>query len=198
MILKHENVQQRLIDSAICIIGTKGLDKTTTKAIVAGAGINEVYIYRHFKNKEHLLSKAFDKLDEELVAKAMLHIPVMYMQGLSFEDRCRFLFSAVWEFLLGNREKCLAFIRYYYSPYFAKYSSEEHKKRFEPLVQRFDEAFLEEANTWMLMNHILVTVMDFAVKVFDGALPNNEDTAQHVFRVIYHSVKPYFKRKEEC
>ena len=49
----------------------------------------------------------------------------------------------------------------------------------------------------MLLNHILATMLDFAIKVYDEALPNNTDTAEHVFRVIYHSVRPYFKRTKE-
>lgn len=195
--MKHKNVQEKLIDRAICVIAANGLDKTTTKAIAAGVGISEVYIYRHFANKEDLLSKAFEKLDEELVGKLTMHFPVMYTRGLTFEKRCRFLFAEIWNFLLCNREKCLAYIRYYYSPYFASHSAESHRLRFAELVQKFGEGFLEEANPRMLMNYALGTMLSFAIKVFDGDVPNNEDTAEHVFRVIYYAIKPYLKWKEE-
>ena len=66
-----------------------------------------------------------------------------------------------------------------------------------PLVDKFQEAFKDDANTWMLLNHILATMLDFAMKVYEGQLPNNEDTAEHVFRIIYYSVSPYFKRSGE-
>ena len=85
-------------------------------------------------------------------------------------------------------------MRYYYSPYFDKYSADAHKARFEPLILKFQDAFREESNVWMLLNHILSTMMDFALKVYDGELPNNEETAEHVFRIIYYAVRPYFKR----
>ena len=48
----------------------------------------------------------------------------------------------------------------------------------------------------MILNHILATMLDFAVKVFDGAVPDDEDTAEHVFRLVYFSVRQYFKREE--
>jgi len=195
--MKHANVKEVLIDRAITVLGSAGMDKATTKAIVAGTGISEVYIYRHFANKEDLLAKAFDKLDDELVQKVMLHVHVMYIQSMAYQDRCRFFFTAVWEFLLQNQTKCTAFIRYYYSPYFAKYSAEAHKERFMPLVAKFQDAFKDEANVWMLLNHILTTMLDFAVKVYDGQLPNDGDTEDHVFRVIYYAIYPYFKRAEE-
>ena len=192
--MKHANVKEVLIDRAIEVLGSAGMDKATTKAIVAGTGISEVYISRHFANKEDLLSKAFDKLDNELAMKVAMHVHVMYIQSMEYQDRCRFFFTAVWEFLLQNKTKCAAFMRYYYSPYFDKYSADAHKARFEPLILKFQDAFREESNVWMLLNHILSTMMDFALKVYDGELPNNEETAEHVFRIIYYAVRPYFKR----
>ena len=190
-------MRERLIARTITVIAEEGLDKTTTKAITTGTGINEAYIYRHFSDKEDLLSKAFDSLDEELVAKAMIHIPVMYMTEMEYEMRCRFFFGAMWKFLLGNKEKCLAFVRYYYSPYFGKYSLETHKHRYKPLVGKFKDAFKGEADVWMILNHILNVMLDFAVKVHNGQMSDEDDYAEHVFRVIYASVKQYFKETEE-
>ena len=192
--MKNSDVRNILMDRTISVIAQDGLDKTTTKAIVEGTGINEVYIYRQFANKEDLLQKTFDKLDEEVVSKAMLHIPVMYMLSLEYRTRCRFFFNEMWKFLLGNKEKCLAYVQYYYSPYFRKHSAEGHRQRFLPLVQKFQEAFKEEANAWMLLNYMLNTMLDFAVKVYSGELPDDGDTEEHVFRVVYYAVSPYFKR----
>jgi len=192
--VKHYDVQSRLIDRTIIVIAENGLDKTTTKAIVKGTDINEAYIYRYFSDKEDLLSHVFDTLDEELVAKVMQHLPVMYMRELEYELRCRVFFEAVWKFLLGNKEKCLAFVRYYYSPYFTKYSTESHKRRYVPVVEKFKDAFKDEADVWMILNHILNVMLDFAVKVHNGQMPNEENYSEHVFRVIYASVKQYFRK----
>ena len=191
--MKHYDVQSRLIDRTIIVIAENGLDKTTTKAIVKGTDINEAYIYRYFSDKEDLLSHVFDTLDEELVAKVMQHLPVMYMRELEYELRCRVFFEAVWKFLLGNKEKCLAFVQYYYSPYFTKYSAESHKRRYVPVVEKFKEAFKDEADAWMILNHILNVMLDFAVMVHNSRMPEEDDYSEHVFRVIYVSVKQYFR-----
>ena len=196
--MKYQNVQSTLIDRTVAVIAGEGLDKTTTKAIVAGTGINEVYIYRHFANKEDLLAKTFDALDEELVAQAMQHMAVMNTPDTPYELRCRLFFTAIWRFLLGNREKCRAFIQYYYSPYFIKNSAEGHKARYQPLMGEFQKVFRPEANVWMLLNHLMTTMLDFALKVLDGAVPDDEDTAEHVFRLVYHSAKLYFRKTKEC
>ncbi len=194
--MKQDEIRSKLINGTIHVIARDGLGKATTKQISLETATNEAYIYRCFADKEDLLAKTFSKLDEELVTKAIQHISVMYMKELKFEMRCWIFYTAIWRFLLSNKDKCLSFIRYYYSPYFAKYSAEEHKKRFAPLVEKFSDAFRNEANVWMLLNHILNVLLDFAVKVYDGAIPDNDDTTEHVFRLVYASVGQYFKTKE--
>ena len=195
--MSPQDMREKLIARTITVIANEGLDKTTTKAITTGTGINEAYIYRHFSDKKDLLSKAFDKLDEELVAKVMQHLPVMYMQEFEYELRCRVFFEAVWKFLLGNKEKCLAFVQYYYSLYFTKYSAESHKRRYIPIVEKFKDAFKDEADVWMILNHILNVMLDFAVKVHNGQMPSEDNYSEHVFLVIYRSVEQYFRKSKE-
>lgn len=190
-------MREKLIARTITVIATEGLDKTTTKAITTGTGINEAYIYRHFSDKKDLLSKTFDKLDDELVAKVMQHLPVMYMQELEYELRCRVFFEAVWKFMLANKEHCLAFVQYYYSPYFTKCSVEAHKKRYVSVVEKFKDAFKDEADVWMILNHILNVMLDFAVKVHNGQMPSEDNYSEHVFLVIYRSVEQYFRKSKE-
>lgn len=196
--MKQDELRQRLIDGTIHVIATNGLDKASTKQIGITTSINEAYIYRCFADKEDLFAKTFDFLDEDLFATTMKYIDVMYMTSLEYELRCRFYFSAVWECLLEDRDQYLAYVQYFYSPYFMKYSSENHKKRFKPLVEKFKDAFKEEANVWMILNHILNVMLDFAVKVHNDQMPKSDNYAEHVFRVIYASVKQYFKTSEEC
>ena len=195
--MSPQDMREKLITRTITVIATEGLDKTTTKAITTGTGINEAYIYRHFSDKKDLLSKTFDKLDDELVAKVMQHLPVMYMQELEYELRCRVFFEAVWKFMLANKEHCLAFIQYYYSPYFTKYSVEAHKKRYVSVVEKFKDAFKDEADVWMILNHILNVMLDFAVKVHNGQMPSEDNYSEHVFLVIYRSLEQYFRKTKE-
>jgi len=190
--LKHYNARDALINSTISVIANEGLDKTTTKAIVRSTNISEAYIYRFFKDKEDLLSNTFSKLDDELVSKLANALTIMDKKDLPFEMRCWYCYRDVWHFLLGNREKTLAFIRYYYSPYFKKYSYAEHQLRYQGIISRFAAVFRSEANVWMILNHVLSVMLDFAVKVFNGDVEDNDDTTEHVFRLIYRAVSQYF------
>lgn len=195
--MKQDEIRRKLIDGTIRVIAREGLDKASTKQISLETSVNEAYIYRCFADKEDMLAKTFAALDEELFERTMRHFEVMHLKEVEFDVRCRLYFDAVWDFLLGNRDKCLSYIRYFYSPYFTKYSAETHQKRFAPLVIKFREAFRDEADVWMIMNHILNVALDFAIKVHNGLMRDSEDYSEHVFRVIYVSVKQYFKTSKE-
>lgn len=194
--MKQDEIRKKLIDGTICVIAKEGLDKASTKQIGMATSINEAYIYRCFAGKEDMFTKVFDALDEELLAKTLQHVQVMSLSGMEFEQRCRSYFFAIWKFLLANRDKCLTYVQYFYSPYFVKYSADGHKKRFFPLIKVFQSAFNDEADVWMLLNHILNVMLDFAVKVHNGQMSHEDDYAEHVFRVIYVSVKQYFRENE--
>lgn len=191
--MKQDIIRRKLIEGTIHVIAKDGLDKATTKQIGHETAVNEAYIYRCFKGKEDMFARAFDSLDEELLCKTLQHVEVMYLSGMEFVQRCRSYFFAVWDFLLGNRDKCLAYMQYFYSPYFTKYSAKDHEKRFLPLLAKFRGAFKDEADVWMILNHILNVMLDFAVKVHNRQMPDNDDYTEHVFRVIYASVKQYFR-----
>ena len=191
--MKHEDLRRKLIDGTIHVIAKEGLDKATTKQIGLYTNTNEAYIYRCFADKEDMFAKAFDTLDQELFNTAMDNVSVMYNRELPYEKRCRQFFFSVWNFMIDNHDGCLTYVRYYYSPYFLKYSVNLHKQRYLPLVETFNDAFLEEAEVWLILTHILNVMFDFAIKVHDGRMPNSEEFSEHVFRVIYASIKQYFK-----
>lgn len=195
--MKQAEIRHKLIDGTIHVIAQGGLDKATTKQIGTETSVNEAYIYRCFAGKEDLFSKTFDYLDNELADITMQYVSVMYMTDMDFQQRCRFFFFKVWDLLLSNSEKCLTYVRYYYSPYFKKYSHDSHKSRFKPLLDRFRPAFIDEADVWMILNHILDVMLGFAVKVHNGHMSDSDDYGEHVFRVIYAAVKQYFRKTQE-
>ena len=190
--MKQDEIRRKLIDGTIHVIARDGLDKATTKQIGTETSTNEAYIYRCFAGKEDMFAKVYDFLDDELAAVTEKYLPVMYTPGVDFKQRSRQFFFGVWRFLLENSEKCLTYVQYYYSPYFKKLSYDSHKSRFKPLVEAFSSAFIGEADVWMILNHILNVMLDFAVKVHNDHMPENDDCGEHVFRVIYESVKQYF------
>jgi len=195
--MSPQDIRETLIKRTVSVIASEGLDKTTTKAITSGTGINEVYIYRHFSGKDALLSKTFEILDHELLNAVSNAITPMSHETLGLEVRCRLAFDKIWSFLVSNKERCLAYVRYYYSPYFLRYSAEQHKQIYRGFTERISVVFKEEADVWMILNHILNVLLDFACKVHNGQMSEDDDYSEHVFRVLYRAVEQYFKHSEE-
>ena len=194
--MKRTDKRQKLIEGTIYVIATEGLDKASTKQIGKTTSINEAYIYRYFKGKEDMFAKTFEYLDQELYAKVMQHMDVMYITGVPFIQRCRTYFFLLWQFLLEDRNEFLTYVRYFYSTYFVKYSLEGHQKRVAQIVERFRPAFIDEADVQMILEYILNVMLDFAVKVFNGQMPENDNYAEHVFRVVYAAIRQYFRNNE--
>ncbi|HEY3344116.1 MAG TPA: helix-turn-helix domain-containing protein [Anaerolineaceae bacterium] len=55
--------RKRILDAFRRLVVERGLDATTTRAVALEAGVNEVTIYRHFKDKAGLAHSAFSAAD---------------------------------------------------------------------------------------------------------------------------------------
>lgn len=187
--MKRENVKGALINSAIDVIATQGLDKATTKLIANVAKLNEVYIYRNFIDKEDLFVKVFEFLDDELVDAIACSLPVMMKDQFTIEDRCKTLFASVWKFLIGNENKCRSYISYYYSPYYNKYSAIRHDEIYKDIVEICSSAFIDGTDVLTALNCVLDIMLALAVKVFNGKLVNNEETAKVAYDFVYSAVR---------
>ncbi len=57
-----------LLDAALEIIGTQGVDKLTVAGLCAQAGLNERYYYEQFTGRDAVLTALFDGIAEELAS----------------------------------------------------------------------------------------------------------------------------------
>lgn len=69
MIFEKENTEEKIIDATFHILEKEGVQKATTKRIVAEAGVNEVTIFRKFKNKKNLIETTKEHYMKKLMFK---------------------------------------------------------------------------------------------------------------------------------
>lgn len=187
---KAEHMKQVFIESAIHVAARDGLDKTTTKAIAADAGLNEAYIYRCFESKEDLLRAAFHMEDINFSHFLRQNLSIMHNKKIPWKDRAFRLWSASWRFILENKDDCLFYLRYYYSANCRKFAYEEHLICFKELIATTKKAFKPEANVDMLIHQIFDTMLSFAARVLGGEMPDDDTTTQWAFEQIYSFVVP--------
>ena len=198
--MKHEtDVRQLLINNAIHLIAEGGFEKATTKELAHCSGslpdvkMNEVYIYRLFGSKERLYEETFIYLDRELF--------IAFKNGVDavggFEDdtkeRLYDFFLLSWNFILGNEERFRCYVRYYYSIYFKGNSFDFHKRMFSGMISEMAPLFKEEADVHSILHSVLTAMFDFAVRVYNGDLEDNDINRPHVFNVLYCMMMTYFK-----
>ena len=123
---RERNAKQAFIEGTVRVVAKDGLDKTTTKAIATEAGLSEAYIYRCFESKEALLCAAFHMEDVAFAYFLKQNLVGMHIQNAPWKDRAFQLWSASWRFILGRKDDCLFYLRYYYSANCRTYAYEEH------------------------------------------------------------------------
>ena len=184
--------RRALKEAAIVIIAEHGLENVTTKELttVAKTG-NEAYIYRLFQGKRHLLIEMFDLLDRELASAIIEHIDIMFDESVPLEERGRSFFGGVWHFVLSNPQRCSAYMQYYYSPIYAKYSADRHLAHYEPIMECFTKVFKPGVDVWRMANYMLDVILTMSIKIFRGEIEDTPEFEQKVFEWIFRALYPY-------
>lgn len=200
--MQHKQyVRDFLIHNTIHLIAEGGFEKATTNAIThygesnINVNMNEVYIYRLFGNKESLYNKAFELLDRELLTAMNSTVNSVEDIHQNTVQKLWKMFCSAWQFMLRNEAHCKAYLRYYYSSYFKGESLSKHNKLFEQTVEAFSPLFKQEADVRAIMHSVLTTLLDFAIRVFNGDLQNDDVNRPHIFLVLYTTMAIYFKEE---
>ena len=196
---REAEVKELLISNAIHRIAEGGFEKATTKELTLCGGhlngfkMNEVYIYRFFGSKENLYEAAFRQLDTELYHAFQNGVELVGGFEQDTKDRLYEFFSMAWRFILGNEERCRCYVRYYYSIYFKGNSLESHKKLFNKMISEMSSIFKEDADMTSILHSVFTAMFDFAIRVYNGELEDNEINRPHIFNVLYCMMMTYFK-----
>lgn len=125
------------------------------------------------------------QFEDELAPKTVHDI-----QNAPWKDRAFQLWSASWRFILGRKDDCLFYLRYYYSANCRTYAYEEHLQCFQELFSAVEQTFKPEANVNMLLHQVFDTMLSFAARVLGGEMPDDDATTQWAFEQIYSFVVP--------
>lgn len=178
------------IRSAIHIVARDGLERTTTKAIAADAGLNEAYIYKCFSGKEELLGEALHMEDANLAVLLHEALPIMHDTRLKWKERAFLLWKRCWDFILEDEEDCVFYIRFYFSALGLNTVYQKHLGSYSPLVEQIRPTFRPETNMDMLVHQIFCTMLFFASRVMSGELEACDHTTSWAFEQVYSFIAP--------
>ena len=133
-----------------------------------------------------------EEIKELLIENAIHLIALGGFEGDKREKLSCF-FELAWAFILRDEERCRCYVRYYYSIYFKDQSREWHKKLFEGIISEMTPIFKEEADVEAILHSVFTVMFNFAIRVYNGELENNNENRPHVFNVLYCMMETYFK-----
>ena len=199
--MKQEaEIKNFFILNTIHLVATSGFEGATVRKIAelsrsqSGLKVSETYVYRLFGSKENLYRAAFEFLDNEQYVAFMQGVEATRGFTRDIRERAYNFFEMAWKFLLKNEDRFRCYISYYHSPYFKGEVLEEHNRLFMGVVRQISPLFKEEADVVSIAHSVLTTMLDFAFRVYNGDLVDNDENRSHIFNVVYLTMSAYFKK----
>ena len=182
----REEKRSALIESAIQLIGEQGLDRATIPAVCKNAGLNEVYVHRLFGGRTELYHAVFSKLDREFSSFLMrLCNQALPEQAEIRREMLRGIFDDLWEFTLNRPNRCLTFIRIFYSRYYDDTLQLQRRELYTPVVERLHPYFEENVDCWEILNHVMDFLFCSALRVLREDRINEAHIANQTFSLIF-------------
>ncbi len=194
-----EEVKQTLINNTVQLIAEGGFERATTRAIALGSTpqhgvkLNEAYIYRLFGGKEELYREVFSLIDQNFSSEICKFIDDNEGLGVDARTHLYPIFNKVWNLFMTYEMPLKCYIRYYHSSYFKEESIAIHGRNFKKVVDKFTMLFREEADVSEIMHSVFMSLLNFAVRVYNGILENRPDNVEHIFNVLYCITSYYLK-----
>lgn len=183
----HESQRAALMQAVVNSVVENGLENTTSRIIGSLSGVNEIYIYRYFKNKDDLIAKTFAYADNDFLKVILENFPVINYEGLDYEMRCRILFKKCWDYIFKHPDWLIFYVRYYYSSSFQKFAYEDHMKLYEIMTDKIKPACHPSADVKTVLHHLLDTLMGQAKKQIihpQDPAQTEEDTFWLLFSIL--------------
>ena len=172
----YDEKQSALIDAAIRAVARDGLEKTTTRSIGSVAGINDAYIYRYFKDKEDLLSRAYILVNEDLVSLLMHRIGEAGKMAIEYgRQRFAYVLRGLWDVLLENRDICLFCDYYYHSASYQKYAADAHHTLAISLLDKMGERYTIAEQGEHALYYLMESIFGFAARAVTDRYPKGEE-----------------------
>lgn len=190
---QREKIRTELMDGVIKVVVNNGFDKATTRAITSSVSdikLNDAYIYRYFQDKEDLFQKAFMRADKKFIQTINDNLHYIEETDVEVKERCRKLWYACWEFLLGDKDEYIFYLRYYYSAYFKEYALKEHMALYEAFMERFEKYVPQAKDVAGMMHTILEFALSELAKVDDPHLRLNEREKRN-FELVWNIILLY-------
>lgn len=197
-----DDTRTKIIFAAMKAVRQYGLEGVRIQNISELAGLSSGALYRYFESKEQLMMECFTYVDRQAAA---------IFEHLKFDPQImladpigavRTLWVPYFRFWVARPDETVFYHRFRDSAFFPIYDKNRDASYFETfagMVRAFHEAFpsLKQINQDLLWLHVLTSTVMYAKYVVEGALPNNRETEETVFRFLTVGLSTYLSLQKK-
>lgn len=182
---KREEQKQLLINASIKTVADRGLEQTFVDTICTNAGLNVVYLYRLFGNKDQLLLSAFEKIDNEFLHYVLGFLREFNKFPVNNKKICFEIFNHCWQYIIDRPDNLRFYVRFYHSATFHSIGYDDHIKRFYAIIQRLEPSFKANTDVTMVMHQVFETFIKQAIQHVAHPVCSNESAKNMCFNMIF-------------
>ena len=183
-----------IIKSAMQAVRVYGLDGVRIQHIGEMSGCATSNLYAHFSGKDELLQVCFDTVDRQ-IAQVFDQVQIDPI-GMDLDPEWEVfrLWAAFWRWLTTHPDETVFYHRYRDSAAFPQLDKTRDKSHFASLtqsVQLLERRFqlFGRFPPDLIRLHALTATVMYAKYVVEGALPNDGETEQTVFRLLMNGLR---------
>lgn len=183
------DIENKILDCAIRLGATKGIENISTQEIAKCLGISEPTIFVHFKTKKNLIVQAARKLDT-LVKKMITETYFDFLdKGLLYEE-IKSTWLRIFEFLVNSPNNTKYYNKYRHSAFYEPtedYAEDGIYTLAVNIVLQHNAKFAEYADmgSEVVMICAIDSTLNFAEAVIDGKLKKDDITLDLMYKLIF-------------
>lgn len=186
--MTKEERQKKIIEAVKKMVAEKGMDGFSIRQVAEFTGINEALIYRDFYTKDNLLDICYKDVQDEVAqiydVLGPLHLDTQEQTYAALKD----MWMKSFQYLLDHGENAIFMRNYRESSYRAKLlesGKNREPKYFFDARDKFVMVLPSHIDLHFTMIYIIDLSLEFATKILLSELPNNQDSIQKVWELMY-------------
>ncbi len=191
-----EELKSIIRSGTMHLVAMGGMPNFSFPKLSAQTGISAPTVYKHYENKEVLLTTCFLMIDREIsdmVARFVKKIPYDVEDIVSLENHCRLLWMSYWKHLLSDSDRTKFYWSYCNSSSYSSEISRQRKENFSEFfnfIYGMNERFpmSDNCDLHMLSVNLIDGTVSAAVKVLNGVYKDDEITMNTVYHMMFRPI----------
>ncbi|MCR2032656.1 TetR/AcrR family transcriptional regulator [Anaerofustis stercorihominis] len=176
---------QLILENTIDYVANHGLENVTTKKVANEMNISEGTILYHYKNKKTLLRECLYYVDNKIDGA----LKEVSFWGFNLPKGIKELWFKYFEYLIAHGNYTKFYLSYRQSSYYDEETMKGQNKSFAFFIKIVKKVMPKlGADPDIFWVYLIETTLNFAVRVSDKQIENNDKNIEKIFKIIFYGI----------